>query len=229
VNNKNYCSIDGVLYSKDKKTLIRYPEGRKNTKFVIPNTVTTISDNALSHISSLTEIVIPSSVTTIRTLALWYCNSITRFTVDENNKYFCSIDGVLYSKDKKTLIRYPEGRKDTKYVILDSVTSINSSAFYYCESLTEVVIPSSVTSIGSLAFDDCKSLTKVVIPSNVTSIGPQAFAYCENAKIHLEKPKNIKNWSKDWNKDSVGKSYGTVYDKRTGKEIKRNIFGNYVV
>jgi hypothetical protein len=91
------------------------------------------------------------------------------------------------------------------------------------------VIPGSVTGIGDSAFWGCKSLTKVVIPSSVISIGFQAFAFCKKVKIYLENPKNIKNWDENWNKDIHGKSYGTVYDKLTGKEIKRNIFGNYVV
>ena len=59
-----------------------------------------------------------------------------------------------------------------------SVTSIGSSAFYDCTSLTEITIPDSVTSIGSSAFYDCTSLTEITIPDSVTSIGWRAFSYC---------------------------------------------------
>jgi hypothetical protein len=60
------------------------------------------------------------------------------------------------------------------------VTSIGSSAFYYCRSVTNVTIPNSVTSIGSGAFSACTSLTSVTIPNSVTSIGSQAFLFCNS-------------------------------------------------
>ena len=63
-------------------------------------------------------------------------------------------------------------------VIPDSVTSIGSSAFKNCSSLTSVVIPDSVTSIGEAAFYDCNSLTSVVIGDGVKSIAYKMFYSC---------------------------------------------------
>ena len=60
-----------------------------------------------------------------------------------------------------------------------SVTSIGSSAFFFCSGLTSITIPNSVTSIGSSAFFNCSGLTSVTIPNSVTSIGSSAFYYCE--------------------------------------------------
>ena len=67
-----------------------------------------------------------------------------------------------------------------KKVILGSVTSIGTNAFYNCYSLASVVIPSSVTSIGNSAFNSCSSLASIVIPSGVTSIGNSAFNSCSS-------------------------------------------------
>ena len=64
--------------------------------------------------------------------------------------------------------------------IPSSVTTIGSSAFSNCTSLTSVTIPNSVTSIGDGAFWCCTNLTSVTIPRSVTSIGSGAFQYCSS-------------------------------------------------
>ena len=64
--------------------------------------------------------------------------------------------------------------------IPDSVTSIEDAAFIMCSGLTSVTIPSSVTSIGYEAFSGCSGLTSVTIPSGVTSIGYYAFSDCSS-------------------------------------------------
>ena len=73
--------------------------------------------------------------------------------------------------------------KSVKQVIIgDGVTTIGSSAFSDCDSLTSVTIPNSVTEIGYYAFSGCSSLTSVTIPNSVTTIGYYAFSGCKNVK-----------------------------------------------
>ena len=67
----------------------------------------------------------------------------------------------------------------TSITIPDSVTSIGSYAFAYCSSLTSITIPNSVTSIGYAAFAYCDSLTSITIPNSITSIGQLAFRWCD--------------------------------------------------
>ena len=122
------------------------------TSVVIPNSVTSVGNEAFEYCKSLTSVVIPDSVTSIGKGAFEYCKSLTRITVDSNNPKYMSIDGNLYSKDRKTLIQYAIGKKDTSFTIPNSVEFIGKGAFYDCDSLVSVTIPDSVTSIGSKAF-----------------------------------------------------------------------------
>ena len=82
-------------------------------------------------------------------------------TVDENNGYYKSIGGDLYSKDATVLIQYAAGKTNTSFTIPDGVTSIGDIAFRGCLGLESIVIPDSVTSIGVCTFDDCSGLTSI--------------------------------------------------------------------
>jgi len=150
------------------------------TSVTIENGVTSIGYMAFYWCPGLTEITIPSSVTSIGDLAFLECTGLTEINVDTNNPNYSSDNGVLYNKDKTTLIKYLEGKTGDSFTIPDSVTSIGDYAFEMCRSLTSVNIPDSVTSIGDYAFSACTGLTSVTIPNSVTSIGDYAFDMCHS-------------------------------------------------
>ena len=225
-NNEKYMSDKGVLYTKDKKSLIQYPCKKEGTEYIILQGVTSIGKGAFSNCTSLTSITIPNSVTSIGGYAFEFCSSLTSITipnsvtsigdsafkdctsltsitipnsvtsigndvfngcisltsinVDSNNEKYMSDNGVLYTKDKKILIKYPGKKEGTEYLILQGVESIEDYAFYRCTSLTNITIPNSVTSIGQEVFSDCRRLTNITIPNSVTSIGSNAFGYCRS-------------------------------------------------
>ena len=148
----------------------------------IPNSVTEICDGAFIGCESLTNITIPDSVTSIGNSTFGGCTSLTVINVAAGNQNYVSVNGVLYNKDKTELICHPAEKKGNNYKILDSVTSIGSSAFSGCASLKSITIPSSVTKIGSSAFSGCASLKSITIPSRVTNIGNSAFRGCASLK-----------------------------------------------
>jgi hypothetical protein len=148
------------------------------TSVTIPNSVTSIGFWAFRGCSSLTSITIPDSVTSIAIQVFGFCSSLTAINVDSGNTSYSSDQGVLYDKNKITLVAYPSG-KSGAFTIPNSVTRIENSVFQFCTSLTGITIPNSVTHIESLAFQYCASLTSVTIPNSVTYIGEfGSFASC---------------------------------------------------
>ena len=181
--NPNYCSRDGVLYSKDMSILVAVPGARKS--FVIPDSVTLIGYGAFILNESLTSIEIPSSVNEIGVDAFVGCTSLKEIIVDEGNQKYRSKDSVLYSKDMSILVAVPGARKS--FVIPDSVIMIGNCALFGCENLISIEIPNSVTEIGRCAFDRCENLTSIKIPDSVTEIGDSAFFFCSSLiEVHLQ-------------------------------------------
>ena len=144
----------------------------------IPNSVTTIGNSTFLNCLGLTSIFIPNSVTSIGGAVFSGCDGLTTINVDDENKYYKSIDGVLFNFDATTLVQYPIGNSRTTYIIPNSVASIGGSAFNGCDSLISVTIPNSVTTIGDGVFSSCTGLTSVVIPNSVTFIGMWVFSQC---------------------------------------------------
>ncbi len=176
---------------------------RALTTITLPSTLTTIGDNAFYICTSLTgTITIPASVTSIGSSTFQAMHSLEGFNVEDGNTVYSSPDGsnAILSKNGKTLYY---GCKNT--VIPTTVTTIQSSAFHGCSSLTEITIPSSVTSIRDFAFYGT-GLTSINIPSSVVSIYRQAFVSSKLTSVTFE---DTANW---WISSTSSAINGTAMD-----------------
>ena len=171
-NNTVYKDIDGNLYSKDGKTLIRYSPHKTDTLFSIPNGVNAISDNAFSRCKNLTKIDIPNSVNAIGNSAFYSCERLTEITIpDSVTKIWNDTFSECYAL--------------TEISIPNSITHIGNSAFVHSK-LTEILIPDSVTSIGDYAFADCL-LTEIIIPDSIINLGIAPFSCQTLTSIQVSK------------------------------------------
>ena len=180
IDTNTYSDGKGVIKFKTNVTTIgEWAFWSRNhlTSITIPNSVTSIGVAAFASCSSLTSVTIPNSVTSIGNSAFHDCSGLTSINVASDNSNYCSVDGIVFNKNRTTLVSYPGGKQGA-YFIPNSVTSIGDGAFAYCSGLTSVTIPNSVTSIEESAFALCRGLTSVTIPNSVTSIGDTAFINC---------------------------------------------------
>ena len=158
--NLTYKSIDGVLFTKNGETLLSHPAA-KSGAYTVPASVTHITDKAFYKTRSLSVL-----------------------NVDPGNLTYKSIDGVLFTKNGETLVRYPTLKRGA-YTIPDGVTLIGARAFEFATEVSSITIPASVTEIGEYAFHGVNrpapNMVEAIIfaaDSELTTIGAFAFLEC---------------------------------------------------
>ncbi len=126
-------------------------------EFTVPSSITTIGVFAFRH-SKLKKITIPASVTIIEKEVFSFCEDLIAINVVEDNPNYCSENGILFNKDKSTLIQYPANSTPTEYKIPSTVKTIGSNAFDDCANLQTITIPNSVTEIGGGGFGEAPDM-----------------------------------------------------------------------
>ena len=175
-----------------------YTDITTRTEIAVPDEidgapVTEICDFGLFNADSLKKITIGKNVKTIGTWAFTNNKGLREFAVDPGNACFTAVDGILFTKDMKTLVAYPPARNiefdkfaqslnTTTYEIPDGVETIRSKAFYKCGCVTEIKIPGSVKVIEEKAFFKVEALENLTLPKNLEYIGKDAFGYCAKVK-----------------------------------------------
>lgn len=186
INMQNKESLSYKIHNGEAE-ITSYKDKTTITELVIPDEiegcpVTVIGKFGVMNSESLKKITIGKNVREIGDWSFTSDTALEEFVVHPKNQNFVSIDGVLYTKDMKTLLFYPAGKQeqDGTFTVPDSVEVINTKSFYRCEKLEKIIVPDSVKDIGEKAFHKCTELKEVVFTENssLQHIGMDAFAYC---------------------------------------------------
>lgn len=230
------CTIGAVLVDVEPgATEITLPDGIKS---IYTGADTNINDikciktanvknlNAFSDSSLFLDSVIIDTdeyieMPDIRTYAK--CPNAANLFVRDSNPFYCSINGVIFTKDKKKLIAYPSGREGAYEIpegteviygsafinsrissvkIPDSVTEIGYSAFCDCHDLSDIGFGRGISDYddkgGSNIFARCTSLKTLKIPAYIKTIGASMFSGCELKSLELEEGVDtISGWAFD--------------------------------
>ncbi len=169
-------------------------------RIVLPSTITTIGQFAF-HAATGDGITLGDKVTAVAANAFAGNKFSTGIYVDSNNPVFCHLtnsdgnncNGLLASKDKKTLLNYPGGKTATSLNIPSFVTQVGDFCFYRNEGLATISIPNTVTRIGKAAFLECLDYSAIILPASVTELGESAFQGCVNATRLTFNTRNLVN------------------------------------
>lgn len=202
----------------DHVVITKYTDSTERTEITVPDEldgkpVTEIKDFSLFNAESLKTIYIGKNVQTIGEWSMTNNQHLEQFVVDEENPYFCSVDGVLFTKDMKTIVYFPpakniefnkygDAQNKTTYAIPEGVEIIRSKAFYKCYYVEDITIPSTVKRIEEKAFHRTAALYQITLPEGLEYIGKDAFAYCfsenyenatnPNSKTEIVIPSTVK-------------------------------------
>lgn len=206
------CSLKGgdttqFKANADGYALYRYKGSSVEKTYTVPDeyegkAVTELMAFSLANAEYLETINIGKNIKTIDVWALTNCPMLKSVNVSEENPNFCSVDGVLYTKDMSALLAYPNGKTPLKYdaknnvigggeiVIPETVKEIRENAFYLCGNLYSVTFNEGLEKIGNKAFLKCGNIRKLDFPSTLKEIGADAFSYCGSLTA-LEIPASV--------------------------------------
>lgn len=184
-DNKDIQGLTYILYMDHTATVANYdnstPDGVIDipdtvTKDNIDYTVTAIGDSAFESFptpTNVSSVFIPATVRSIGDSAFSYCNALTTVTFAENSQLKSIGLAAFYGTEQL----YP---KFKEIKIPDSVDTIGSGAFFYCQNLERITLPSALQTLSSVTFYGCAALSEVTFPASLKTIESSVFDGCRN-------------------------------------------------
>ena len=186
---ETFAVIDGLLYSRDGKTLLRVPPSIRGT-LVLPEGTERIAPLAMKGCVDIETLVLPATLEALSAENFFGLAGLKAFSVAEENPYFQTLDGVLFSKDGATLLIRPPLHGRT-YILPIGTKHIAPLAFLRNGMLEEVRMPLGVETIGERAFQSNEALVSINLSPSITEIGDYAFENCYKIE-KLVLPKGLK-------------------------------------
>ena len=204
-DNQNYELIDGVLFQKQTKKLVRYLRSADGP-YEIPEGISEIGNNAFDHCSSLTGITFPKSLTKVGANAFTQCSnlsgSISSESITEIGAHAfrgcAKLQQIQLTGDLREIndFVFCDCKSLTSVRLSDHVTSIGESAFSGCSKLKAIDLSGELIRLDAFAFSNCRQLTAVIIPNGVEEIGEKTFENCRNLNS-VTIPESVSNIAYD--------------------------------
>lgn len=170
---------EGDGYTSDKYNNIKY--------LIIEEGITATGYGNFSFYNNLRYVYLPSTLVDFKASSISNCDNLYYISFPNDNPVYTVENGIMFSKDKTELVKYPEDKEGHTYEIPSHVKTIKSDAFCGMQNLTKIVVPPTVTKIEGYAFSgNYDSLKEVYISDNIDDIGDGLFSSCSALeKVHL--------------------------------------------
>ncbi len=162
----------------------------------LSNEIKHIEKHAFGYCTNLKSITLPDKLISLEITVFTGCTALKSVDVSENAEYYSSKDGVLFSKDGKTLEYYPDGKTEKSYTVPETTVRIGGYSFYNNPNIQSVVLPNKLTTIGTSAFECCEELSEINIPESASMIYGKSFRNCTKLK-KVDMPTGARLLSKD--------------------------------
>jgi len=153
-----------------------------------PDSVETILDAVFDSSGSLRSISFGTGLESLHEHALTGIFAMEEINVAEGNSSYCSEDGILFNKEKTSLIYYPPSKSGRTYTVPSTVKTIQTLGFSNTKNLESITLPDGLEIIDFGSFIGCASLVTINIPKTVKSIGTNAFCYCKKLERFESSP-----------------------------------------
>ena len=190
--------IDGICYELDPNTyfakVIGLPNGKYKGNIIVPQEIVyegikykvgSIGKYAFARCPELISVSLPSTITDIADFAFLGSPALTTINISDDNKTYCDIEGIVYSKNKKTLLFYPNGRYGG-YEVPEGTLRIEHNVFNGTD-LRWMILPESLKEIGSFALDQT-NLVWLVSKSTSPAVAEELAFYSLNKQISVYVP-----------------------------------------
>ncbi len=137
------------------------------TSITFPDSLTALDMRIFGGSDHLEKVIIPDSIIDLGEKPFSVCQALKEIVISEDNPVFHSEDGVLFDKNKETLIKYPDAKESKGYTVPGTVKTIHEGAFNRAGNLEMVALPKGVTTIESGNFLYCSNIKRLYLPRSL--------------------------------------------------------------